>query len=84
MDHALLEIGLPVKCRTCGKRGFVKPGTDHDGWWRIKLLGKSKWYCPDDAPKGQAMHQSIEDRYRTPEPVAESPSVEEELYKLLD
>jgi len=85
MDEALIQVGLPVKCRTCGKKGYVKPHTDYNGWYRWKLLREvSRWYCPDDAPKGVAMKQNMDDGYPTPELETAPEDIEAELYKLLD
>lgn len=85
-DLALTQVGMPVKCRTCRVQGFVKPH-DYGGWWRWKFVrGTSRWYCPEDAPKGQSAKDYMDTSYPTPEP--EKPAVdaktEEELYKLLD
>lgn len=84
-EIAIDKFGLPVKCRKCGAKGFVKPGTNYGGWWRNKLSRRSIWYCPDHAHNGSAMKDNIENRYKTPEPEQPpEPSAEEELYKLLD
>ena len=83
MEPALIAVGLPVKCRKCGKKGFVKPRTDYGGWYKSRLLRRTtrKWFCPEHAEKGEKMDKNFYERYKTPEPVE---STEEELYKLLD
>lgn len=87
MDAALLQVGLPVRCRKCRVRGFVRPQTDYGGWWRLKLLrGRSIWYCPEHALDGREGEQAIIDRYpdKKAEPVVDTATTEEELYALLD
>lgn len=84
MESALTKVGLPVKCRTCGTRAFVKPNSDYDGWWRIKIMGKPVWYCPEDVPKGQGMHSGVANLLETMTPLETSDHTVDELYKLLD
>lgn len=87
MDAALLQVGLPVRCRKCRVQGFVRPQTDYGGWWRLKLLrGRSIWYCPEDRLDGQHGEEAIKSWYpdKKAEPVVDTSTTEEELYKLLE
>lgn len=89
MEEALRTVGLPVKCRTCSKKGFVKPHSDYGGWYRSKWGPRSKrWLCPDHADAGKASDKHFTDRFKTPEGGQEQAKPEEttvdELYKLLD
>ena len=81
MDFAIDKIGLPVKCTRCSKKGFVKPRTNLDGWYRIKILRKYRWYCPEHNESATNFYNNFEEKYRTPDPEI---STEEELYKLLE
>jgi hypothetical protein len=87
-EEVIERIGLPVKCHTCKKRGFVKPRTDYGGWYKYKPIGRSIiWYCPGEAEQVKQWRQGFQDRYATPAPSQEAvakASTEEELYKLLD
>lgn len=87
MEEAIERVGLPVKCRTCGKKGRVKPRTDYGGWFRWKLITRTLWYCPTHGMLGMHRKEVLESTYVTPEPDPEPVSVEsdlDELYKLLD
>lgn len=86
MDEALLQVGLPVKCKRCGVKGSVKPRTDYNGWFRWRLMrGASRWYCPEHAPLGVVAKQNMEVAMRAvQEPEQEELSSEEALYALLD
>lgn len=84
MDQALIQVGLPVRCKTCLAIGFVKPGTKHGGWGSIRLLGRRKWYCPKHAKKAKEFNERMEDNYKTPQPGRMVEKTQEELYKLLD
>jgi len=88
MEEALIQVGLPVKCGTCKERGFVKPGTDYNGWHKSRLLrGQStkKWYCPGDhADWARELDRKFYEENRNPEPEPPVENVEDELYKLLD
>lgn len=94
MEEALLQVGLPVKCDwgDCGATGFVKPkcvDPEHGGWYKSKMFRfnrKKRWFCPDHYENGRGFDNKFYDNYRTPEPYTEkvTPSVSEELYKLLD
>lgn len=83
MDHALLNYGLPVRCRVCLDTAFVRPRTDYDGWYKSQLFRRTgrRWFCHKHAADGKMTDDKFYQRYATPEPVA---STEEELYKLLD
>lgn len=92
MEAALRAVGLPVKCRKCSQKGFVKPN-DYNGWYRSKWGPRSKrWLCPDHADEGKAFDKHFTDRFKTPEGGQEQAKPEEkpeettvdELYKLLD
>lgn len=88
MDHAILKVGLPVKCRKCKKEGRVKPGGDYGGWYKSKIYRshKIKWYCPKHYEIGRAVDNRFFDNLNTPDPYTakDRPTIEEELYKLLD
>ena len=49
MEEVIIRVGLPVKCHVCGIKGKVKPGTDYDGWAKLKDIFGLKWFCPDHA-----------------------------------
>lgn len=91
MDQALIKVGLPVRCGLgdCEITGFVKPHTDHDGWYKSKLLRmrpRKRWFCPEHYEVGRAMDNKFYENFRTPDPypTAEVESTVDELYKLLD
>lgn len=84
MDQSLIKVGLPVTCSSCGEKGFVKPGSDYSGWYRRRLGHKSRWYCPADAISIKKLVESLEQKYRTPEPEQTPEDTTEALYKLLD
>lgn len=86
MEAALEQVGLPVKCRKCRKKGFVKPRTDYGGWYKSKLLRfkPNRWFCPKHYEIGRKMDNHFYENYRTPDPEPEPENVEDELYKLLD
>lgn len=81
MDAAIEQIGLPVKCYRCKERGFVKPRTDYEGWYRVKISGRSRWYCPEHSSSASVFYKSMKDGYKTPEITL---TTEQELYKLLE
>lgn len=80
MDFAIDKIGLPVKCTRCNKKGFIKPRTDYGGWYRIKILRKYRWYCPEHNESATNFHNNFKEQYKTPQ----KDRTEEELYKLLE
>lgn len=88
VEETIERVGLPVKCRICKVRGYIKPRTDYGGWYKFKPIRKpTVWYCPVEAEKIKIYRQSILDRYATPAPspeVVAQAKTEEELYKLLD
>lgn len=91
MDHALVEVGLPVKCAwgDCGTKGNVKPATDYGGWYKSKFFRfriKKRWYCPEHYEKGRELDNRFYDNWKTPDPYTEkdTANIEEELYALLD
>lgn len=89
MEEALIHIGLPVKCRKCKKRGFVKPNTDYGGWYKSKFyrLQRLKWYCPKHYEIGRKVDNQFYENYKTPDPYPKQAKIEntvDELYKLLD
>lgn len=83
MEQALIKVGLPVKCRKCGKKGFVKPGTDYGGWFGSRLfkLRHLRWYCPKHAKIGKAVDDRFFEHCRDPEP---APDAIADLYAILD
>lgn len=81
MDFAINKIGLPVKCTRCSKKDFVKPRTNLGGWYRIKILQKYRWYCPEHNESAKNFYGGFDDKYLTPQ---KEISTEEELYKLLE
>lgn len=84
MDQALIQVGLPVKCRKCLTPGRVKPSSDYDGWYRLRISRK-EWFCPEHAKIGKDMDQRFYEKYKTPEPAVDPDKEDiEELYKLLD
>lgn len=88
MEEALIHIGLPVKCRCCDNRGFVKPCSDYGGWYKSKFyrLKRLKWFCPEHYEIGRDVDNKFYENYKTPDPynAKDVPSIEEELYALLD
>lgn len=88
MDETLLQVGLPVKCRKCDTKGFVKPDKKYGGWYKSRLFRtkRLRWYCPEHHDIGK----SVDDKFfktvdnQPREEVDQQASVEEELYKLLD
>lgn len=82
MDEVLVKVGLPVKCRKCRVRGFIKPGSDYGGWFKSKLFTRPhlRWYCPEHAEIGKA----VDARFNTMGITALPDTTEEELYALLD
>ena len=78
-DNLLWNLGLPVKCKSCGEKGIVKP-KDYGGWWRRKLsTGGSWWYCPEDAERVKTHLEA----HRTPQFTQES-TVEDDLDALMN
>lgn len=90
MDQALIQVGLPVKCRKCLAPGFVKPNSDYGGWYKSKMFRmfpRNRWYCPEHYEIGRSVDNKFYENYKTPDPYPEKPKVEatvEDLYKLLD
>lgn len=92
MEEVLVRVGLPVKCRKCKKKGFVKPNTDYGGWYKSKFyrLQHLKWYCPKHYEIGRKVDNQFYENYKTPDPNSEEvpqakvEATTEELYKLLD
>lgn len=91
MDEALLQVGLPVKCRVCPATTLVKPMTDYNGWYKSKTMrgGLTKrWFCPEHAGPGQEVDESPMNIYIPRSAANQPPEVNEdptdELYKLLD
>jgi len=87
MDEALIQIGLPVKCiyADCQAKGFVKPKTDYDGWYKAKLYRRKRkrWFCPEHKLEGVDLDKKFYEDYKTPEPEVKE-NTEAELYKLLE
>lgn len=91
MDEALIQVGLPVKCRKCRKEGRVKPlfvDPDHGGWYKSKLLRSTpnRWFCPEHYEIGREMDNHFYENYKTPDPYPEQKQVEatvDELYELI-
>jgi hypothetical protein len=83
MEIALERIGLPVKCRKCGKKGNVRPRTDYGGWHKSRFMLRSmnKWFCPEHAQIGKDMDKRFTMKF---EPPAKKEDVKENLYKLLE
>jgi len=80
MEWAIDRVGLPVTCRKCKAKGFVKPRTDYGGWSRWRALrGPSTWYCPKDIYAQERAVARISGA-TTPQPEL---SVEEQLYALI-
>lgn len=92
MEEALIQVGLPVKCRKCLKEGRVKPAfvdPTHGGWYKSKMFRtkRLRWYCPEHYELGREEDNRFYENYKTPDPYPEDATVaqtEEELYKLLD
>lgn len=89
MDHALIEVGLPVKCRKCRKEGRVRPNTNYDGWYKSKFfrLKRYKWFCTEHYELGREIDNRFYENHKTPDPYPEEETperIEEELYALLD
>lgn len=91
METAIEVVGLPVKCRKCGEKGFVKPRSDYGGWYKSKLfrLKRAKWYCPEHYEIGRKVDNHFYDNYLTPHPYTKTElevieETQDELYKLLD
>lgn len=82
MEETLIQVGLPVRCRKCRERGFIKAGSDYNGWFKSKIFKQPhlRWYCPDHAKIGKA----VDDRFNTVGITAAPDTTEEELYALLD
>jgi len=82
----LIKVGLPVKCRKCGEKGFVRPRSDYGGWYRSKMLRltRNKWFCPEHYEIGRKMDNRFYENYKTPDPEPEPEDTTEALYKLLD
>lgn len=91
MEQALIQVGLPVKCAfgDCESTGFVKPHTDHDGWYKSKMFRmrpRKRWFCPEHYERGREIDNRFYENYKTPDPYPEQ-AIEDtvdELYKLLD
>lgn len=87
MEYALLKVGLPVKCRKCRVKGFVKPH-DYQGWYKSRLLRMkpNKWFCPEHFEVGKAMDDRFYKEYDTPapEPIEIVEGTTEALYALID
>lgn len=86
MEAALYSVGLPVTCRHCGEKGFVKPHTDHGGWYKSKLFRtkRIRWYCPEHYQMGRDVDNKFYENYKTPDPEPTPEDATAELYKLLD
>lgn len=84
MDQALIKIGLPVSCSACGEKGYVKPATDYGGWYKQKLITKTRWYCPAHSEAIRKFVKSLDEKFATPEPEKTLEATTEELYALLD
>ena len=87
MEEALIQVGLPVKCiyADCQTRGFVKPGTDYDGWYKAELYRRrrKRWFCPKHHNNGKEIDDRFYKKYETPIPKVKE-TTEDELYKLLE
>lgn len=96
MDQALIQVGLPVKCRwgECDATDFIKPrfvDPIHKGWYKSKMYRyKNKhWYCPEHYEKGREVDNHFYENYKTPDPYPDGGTEDpeetvDELYKLLD
>lgn len=92
MEEALIQVGLPVKCRMCETRGFVKPkfmDPEHGGWYKSRMFRtkRLRWYCPEHYENGRAEDNKFYENYKTPDPYPEEVAqakTTEELYALLD
>lgn len=94
MEQALIQVGLPVTCAygDCGAETFVKPATDHDGWYKSKFFQRrprQRWYCPKHYQKGREIDNKFFQNVRVPDPYSEKElksmeKTQDELYKLLD
>ena len=89
MDQAIIKVGLPVTCRKCKVKGFVKPHTDYGGWYKSKIfrLQRLRWFCPDHYEDGRRIDNHFYENYKTPDPYPEEVAQEkatEDLYALLD
>lgn len=84
-EAALIEVGLPVKCRKCKKKGVVKPN-NYGGWYKCKIFGRSpnKWFCPEHYDIANDMEDRFYQMSVTPEPEPSKEDEIEELYNLLD
>lgn len=81
VDNALWNLGLPVKCKSCGETGVVKPDGKYNGWWRKRLVsGGSWWYCPADAERVRTYWENRREPQFT-QPVETNP--EDDLNELL-
>ncbi len=89
MDEVLYKVGLPVKCKICDKREFIKPHK-YNGWYRYKRIKSlSWWYCPDHAKAEEYFNKNKEDILTRNKSLYSESKVKqvdsiEELYKLLD
>lgn len=82
MDEALIKIGLPVTCSSCGDKAFVKPNTDYNGWYCRRLGSRRRWYCPKDSVHLKRMIESMNEAHVAP-PARPEETIED-LYRLLD
>ena len=96
MDHALLQVGLPVACaiEDCEIKGFVKPQSDYGGWYKaVKRFTawKKRWFCPEHYDEGKKIDH-LYDNFKTPvfTPIVvpdsepDEPEDIEKLYALID
>lgn len=84
--EVIAHVGMPVTCRQCKVKAFVKPNTDYDGWYKSKIFRfkRLRWFCPEHYEIGREIDNRFYENYKTPDPEPEPENVEAELYNLLE